>query len=104
MRGGREQQRDDAGRGVDKPPLRWSGGDCSACGARGRDIRERFEIETEIAGGLKSLLAIFFEAMIDDAREGRRNICVRGAKLGRLVFQNRGHGLDAGVAAKGALP
>jgi len=29
-------------------------------------------------------------------------MCVSGGKLGRLVFQNRGHGLDASVAAKRA--
>ena len=71
------------------PPLRWRGRIGASGSARGRDVRERFEIESEVAGGLKSLFAIFFrlEAMIDDASEGRGNICVRGGKLGRLIFR-----------------
>ena len=66
-------------------------------------LRQRLEIEGEIAGGLKALFGILLEAMTSDALECRRDVAIQLGQLGRVLFQNGRHGFGGGIAAEGAL-
>jgi hypothetical protein len=52
---------------------------------RTRESRERLEIEDQIASGLKTLVGIFLETMLDEPYQSRRNL---------LVFERRGIGFQ----------
>ena len=57
--------------------------------------------EDEIARRLEAILGILFEQVLDDRRELRRHDAARTG-IGRVVLQDRHHGLDRAVAVEGA--
>ena len=62
-----------------------------------------FEIECDVAGGMKARLGILFQAMLHDAFQRRRNIAIGFAQVRRVFLQDRAHRVGGGFAMKRPL-
>jgi len=62
-----------------------------------------FEIERNVAGGMKARLGILLQAVVHDAFQRRRNIAIGLAQLRRLFLQNRTHRIRGSIAVERPL-
>ena len=86
--------------GLTLQSTRWNREDFGRASGK---TREMFKVKSNVAGGMETLLGIFLQAMLHDPFQRRRNILVGVAQVGRILFQDRAHGVGSGIAVEGAL-
>ncbi len=59
-----------------------------------------FQIERNIAGGMKSLLGIFLQAVLHNPLQRRRNIAIGFVQLRRVFLQDRAHRIRGRFSVK----
>src|SRR4030095_12202559 len=71
-------------------------------GRRSGVRRERLKVEGHIMSRVEALLRALLETVMHDAIQSRRQARVRLHQIGRIVLEDRVHGLGRGVPPEGA--